>query len=362
MAEVIKEGDVSVYAEFDNRLARPSPQPRVALERLPVIDLKPFVDGGPLAERQRVARELRDACVNIGFFYLTGHGIAGAELDEAIRQGHRFFALPEEERMKVHKDKSPMGVGYVPAGGSERTPDTREIFSIARPTMPGEPPGKNRAGESLWPEESVLPGFRAFMLGHLAKRVTVTRQLLHAFALSLELPEEFFDRSHHHMVGQMVFNHYPATDPSKVSSTQWGISPHTDYGSFTVLSQDALGGLQILNAAGEWIDVPPLEGAFVINIGDLFARWTNDLYVSTLHRAVNYNRGARISVPYFVIPEWDVAIECLATCASADNPPRYEPVRAGEYVKALLDQSRRTGRAGISQQAAARFTRGEGKP
>jgi isopenicillin N synthase-like dioxygenase len=360
MAEVTKEGDVTVYAEFDNR----DSVRRAALTALPVIDLTPFVSDGSRGDRERVAAEIRRACIDIGFFYLRGHGIAQSELDEAIRWGHRFFELPLEERMKVHKDLSPLGVGYVPAGGNDRNPDTREVFSIAREALPGEAdPARNRAGESLWPADLVLPGFRAFMTSHLEKRVALTRQLLHAFAMSLELPETFFDASHRYMVGSLVYNYYPPLDPSKIERTQWGISPHTDYGSFTVLSQDSLGGLEVRNAAGDWVEVPPLEGAFVINIGDLFARWTNDLYVSTLHRAVNYNRGARISCPYFVIPESDVVIDCLETCRGAGSPPRYEPVRAGEYVRALLDQSRRTGRAGVSVQAASRFrTKGGDAP
>ncbi len=361
MADVVRDGDVSRYADFDNRgdnREAPARVKRRALERLPVIDLSPFVSGAAVAEREAVARELRRACVDIGFFYLTGHGIPEGELDEAVAWGHRFYALPLEERMKVHKSRSPVGVGYVPAGGSnpgeDRAPDTREVFSMPREEQPGEPRHeRSQAGHALWPR--ALPGLEAFAKRHIDKRIALTRHLLHAFALSLQLPETWFDASHHYLACNLVFNHYAPTDPARIERTQWAISPHTDYGSFTLLSQDGLGGLEVLNAAGDWIQAPPLAGAFVVNIGDLFARWTNDLYVSTLHRAVNYNRGARISVPFFVVPESSVIIECLATCQGPGNPARYEPVKAGDYVAALLDQSRRTGRAGISTQTASRF-------
>ena len=134
--------------------------------------------------------------------------------------------------------------------------------------------------------------------------------------------------------------------------TQWGISPHTDYGSFTLLSQDALGGLEVRTAADEWIDVPPIPGTFVVNIADLFARWTNGLYRSSLHRASNFNTGgrARISLPLFFNPHPKTRIECLPTCQGPGNPAKYEPVEAGPYVRALLEQSYRTGRPGVAQK------------
>jgi isopenicillin N synthase-like dioxygenase len=364
MADVIREGSIEGFSDFDNRAS--APVERAALNAVPAIDISAFGKGGTEEQKRRVAAQLRRACMDIGFFYLTGHDIPAEELDEAIRRGHELFGLPKEELARLHKDNSPYGLGHVPSGGTQpgydKAPDTREVFSMTRERLPGEPEGgRNWSGHTLWPDEKLLPGFKAFTQKHIERRVALTRHLLKAFAMSLELPADWFDRSHDFLVCNLVYNYYPALDPAKVDRTQWGISPHTDYGSFTLLSQDDLGGLEIRNSAGEWIQVPPRRGAFVVNIGDLFARWTNDLYVSTLHRAVNYNRGARISLPLFVIPRFDVSVECIETCRSRDNPARYEPVGAGEYVRTLLEQSRRTGRAGISTQAAARFkTQGGG--
>ena len=130
-----------------------------------------------------------------------------------------------------------------------------------------------------------------------------------------------------------LINYYPPLDAATVKQNQWSFSPHTDYGGFTLLSQDALGGLQVRNCAGEWIAVPPLEGTFVINIGDLMAMWTNDLYASTLHRAANVSGAARISIPFFASPHPSTVIRCIETCQSPGNPPRYLPVTAGEYVR-----------------------------
>ena len=137
--------------------------------------------------------------------------------------------------------------------------------------------------------------------------------------------------------------------------TQWGISPHTDYGTFTLLWQDRNGGLEVRNAAGDWIQAPPLEGAFVVNIGDTLQMWTNDLYISTLHRVVNSSSKARISQPLFTYPHGKTLIECLSTCHGPGNPPKYEPIVCEVYNQALVDQAARTGRPGLSKQTASRF-------
>lgn len=359
MASITADGGIERFLDFDNRGGAGEVK-RVPLKNLPIIDISPIVLNGAVADQQDVGCKIRDACVNIGFFYLGGHGIPVEELDELIVWGHRFWALPLEERLKLQKSAESRGLGYVPAGGTnpgtDTCVDTREVFSMSREVMPEEPEeGRHAAGCTRWPPESLMPGFKSFMQAHIARRILLTRQLLRGFALSLELQPDYFAASHHFVGCNLVFNHYPATDPGQVDRTQWGISPHTDYGTLTLLWQDNLGGLEVRNAAGDWIAAPPIPGAFVVNIGDLFARWTNDLYSSNLHRAVNYNQGARISVPFFVYPRANFEIECLETCQSPGRPARYEKVRADTYVMALLEQSRRTGRAGVSAQAAGRM-------
>ncbi len=365
MVELIKDGEVALYDDFDNRFLRQDK--RFAIERkpltgLPVIDLAPFVEGSGLAERQRTARALREACVDIGFFYLAGHGIPEAEFDEVIRWAHRFFALPQSEKMKLHCSKSPQRQGYVGVGGAnpetnpDKAPDLKERFYMSRDLLPGEPKtGRRQAGASQWPEAGVLPGFTEFMKAHIKKRCAVTQHLIRAFALSLDLPESYFDGMYRYMSAVFVLNYYPPLDTENLRDTQWSFSPHTDYGAFTLVTQDALGGLQVRNSARQWIDVPPVPGTFVVNLGDLFATWTNDLYASTLHRAANTSDKPRIAVPFFVSPEGSTLVRCLDTCQGADNPPRYEPVVAEEYVLALLDQANRTGRPGLATKTAERF-------
>ncbi|MFM9972415.1 MAG: isopenicillin N synthase family dioxygenase [Burkholderiales bacterium] len=365
MAKSVTPEELALYADFDNRFLRADKRfsvVRKPLERLPIIDLSAFVHGSGMAERQKVAGDLREACVDIGFFYLDGHGISAAELEEVCRWAHRFFELPGAQKMKVHCNLNRWKQGYVGVGGAnpesnpDKAADLKERFYMNRDCLPGEPEERRGAtGASQWLAPDVLPGFEPFMKAHIAKRYAVARHLLHAFSLSLELPETYFDHMYHYLSATFVLNYYPPLDTTNLKETQWSFSPHTDYGSFTLLSQDQLGGLQVRNSAREWIDVPPIPGTFVVNLGNLFATWTNDLYASTLHRAANTAVSSRVAAPFFVSPQGATLVSCLDTCQGPDNPPRYEPVLSEDYIRALTTQATRTGRPGLSPQTTRRL-------
>lgn len=335
---------------------------RKTLTRLPVIDLAPFVGGGTADERRAVAKALREACIDIGFFYLSGHGIAQSEFDAVVTMGHRFFELPLAEKTKLHSNNSPERLGYRPLGGpnpgsnGDKTPDIKERFHMAREVLSGEPQdGRRDAGLSQWPDERVLPGFTSLMRAHIAARCDVARHLARAFALSLDLAEDSFDAIYRYPGGSVVLNYYPPIDPSTVQASQWSFSPHADYNAFTLLYQDQLGGLQVMNAAGTWIDVPFVPRTMVVNIGDLFQSWTNDLYTSTLHRVYNKSAAARISVPHFASPNGAALIECIPTCTGPGNPPRYAPIRAEDFVKNMLAEAYRTGLPALGAKTAERL-------
>lgn len=335
---------------------------RQAIDALPIIDIAPFLDPhGSDAARRAVARELRRVCIDIGFFYLTGHGIAARELDEALSRGRDFFHLPLTAKQPVTAGKGPTRFGYFPLGGSNeygKLGDLKERFSLTREVIPGEPAEGNSAGLSQWPDEAALPGFRSFFTAHIAKRAQLTRALAQVFALSLDLPADYFDAAFAHLGCVLMFNYYPkvaqagdaSSDPSR-----WSFSPHTDYGAFTLLSQDDLGGLQVRNSAGDWIDVTPVPGSFVVNIGDMFAMWTNDLYKSSLHRVMNFNDNERLSLAFFTYPQGRTQISCLPSCMSAENPPRYPSVEAEAYHRALVAESRNAGKPGISARTEERL-------
>jgi len=363
MVELVKDDAVALYGDFDDRFQLHDARfgiDREALSEIPVIDFSPFVGESSLEARKQVGREIRSACIDIGFFYLSGHGISAGELDETNRQALRLFELPPDKKEGLYKDKAgPGGIMRIGADLGDRNPDKasdlKEVYGMTREVLPGEPErGRMGAGGTFWPPEADLPGWRAFMQATHRKRTVVAQKLARAFALSLDLPETYWDAIHKYMGGNFVLNYYPAFKGKRLP-TQWSISPHSDYGTYTLLSQDSLGGLQVRNAAGIWIDVPPVPGTFVVNIGDLMAVWTNDLYLPSLHRALNLAEVPRISAPLFCYPHGSTVIECLETCQGLGNPPLYEPRTAEEHVSALVQQSRRTGRPGITTRTARRF-------
>jgi isopenicillin N synthase-like dioxygenase len=353
----------NIYSNFDARFRSQEDRfglSREALSALPVIDIAPLVqESSSLAERQAVGRKIRAASVDLGFFYAVGHGITQSELDELNGWVHRFFELPFNEKMKLDNSKRPWKLGYLQAGGTnaDATADTRESFHMSRELELGEQGSPSLgAGLSVWPDPDVLPGFSAFIKNHIAKRVTVARKLVRGLALSLELPETYFDEMFRYPGGFLSFNYYPPKSPEAGQRKQWGISPHSDYSGFTMLSQDEHGGLEVRNSAGEWVNVTPLEGAFVVNIADLLAIWTNDLFTPALHRASNVRSDvARVSVPLFFGPSDDTVVSCLETCQSPDNPPRYTPRTAGAHVLALLEASHDAGRIITGDETARRL-------
>lgn len=359
------EKTVGLYTDFDNRFQQSQARfgiERAALTEVPVIDFSPFAAGDSAAARRDIGRQIRRACIDIGFFYLVGHGIPAADLAEAIRRAHELFGLPLAEKMKLHKNLSPSRQGYMQVGGTDpdanddTAADLREVFGMSREVMAGEPAeGRFGAGEAQWPADDVLSGFQDFMQRHIAQQVALAQQLAQGFAISLDLPETYFDDIHRFLGCNYSLNNYRAFGEDELQDNQWGISPHSDYGSFTMLAQDDLGGLQVRNAAGAWIDVPPIPGSFVVNIGDLFAIWTNDLFTPNLHRATAVREKPRISTPFFVFPQGVAEVRCLETCQGPDNAPRYSPTTAGEHVWALIQRSHETGRPGIAARTAERF-------
>ena len=330
-----------------------SSEKREAIKEIPVIDISPFLCGDDTSKAD-TAEALRKACIDVGFFYLTGHGFPAGELDRAVEHAHRFFELPLDVKMRYRSEKSG-GTGFVRIGGlnpdatAEESADIKERFIMVRKTS-------NAAdADSCWPEETVVPGFSSFMQNHNLLRVDLARSLSRAFAMSLRKPEAHFEPFYAQMAYNTMLNYYPPLSEAAVSRSQWSFSPHTDYGGFTLLSQDSLGGLQVRNSAGTWIDVPPRQNTFVVNIGDLTAMWTNDLYTSTLHRAANVSGVARISIPFFASPHHASVIETLDTCVTAERPLRYPATTAGDYLRRLIDQADTTGRPGISDKTAERL-------
>lgn len=360
MVDVIQADQRAAYADYDSRAHSRAPQ-RVAVSDLPIIDLAPFMGESAHEDRLRAARAVRAACIDIGFFYVTGHGFTAKELDDVLAQGLAFFALPLEAKMKVLSPDVDRP-GFVRTGGldpdknRDKIVDIKERLSLTRELKPGEQARADaRTGKTQWPSRALLPAFEATLKDYIARLQRVTEALNRAFALSLDLPEDYFDGLYQRPDMTLTMNFYPPVDPSKLKATQWSFSPHADYTAFTVLLQDGSGGLQARNSAGRWIDVTPKDGTFVVNVGNVLARWTNDLYSSTLHRALHIGNDPRISAAFFVYPDATTVVRCIETCQGPDNPPRYEDVTTAQYVRALREDAHRAGRPAVTVDTAQRL-------
>src|SRR5262245_39153187 len=312
---------------------------------VPVIDVAPFFTGGR-AERLAVARAIGRACEDIGFFTIVGHGVDPGLIERMDRVSRAFFDLPLADKQKVARPKPEQSRGYIGVGEENlaygvgtATTDLKEFFAIGPVDVPDAPYYTAPAAypsfaPNVWPERPAE--LRDVYTAYYRALERLAAEVMRAFALALDLCEEFFaDKIDRHISGIRVIN-YP-DQPVAPPPDQLRAGAHSDYGALTILkAENAPGGLEVLNRTGEWVDVKPAAGAFVVNIGDLMMHWTNDRWVSTLHRVTNPPRDAalgsrRQSVVFFFQPNYDALIECLPSCTSAENPTRYAPVTSGKH-------------------------------
>jgi isopenicillin N synthase-like dioxygenase len=316
------------------------------LSRIPVIDIAPFRTG---ADKAGVARAVAQACEEIGFFCVTGHGIDAALTDRAFAVSRDFFDQPVDVKMRYKPvgEVAPRGYAAMETKGLGATlgldvpKDLREQYMLGTlaPIVPALQHVEAAAGcyaPNLWPETPAdyRPVFTELYRSFEALAATLMR----VFALGLDLPEDFFaDKIDHHF-SVLGSNHYPPlSHPPQPGQLRTG--EHTDFGSLTILLPTAgPGGLQVRTADGTWIDVQPIPGALIINLGDMMARWTNDRWRSTLHRVANPPEAAaamsrRQSIAFFCHPNYDAEIKCFESCAGPDRPVRYPPILAGEHMR-----------------------------
>jgi isopenicillin N synthase-like dioxygenase len=313
------------------------------LTAVPVIDLAPF-GAGPGADA--VARAVDAACTDIGFFTVVGHGVPAVLVARMLETSRAFFDLPAPEKARVARPRPEQSRGYLALGdenlsysrGDASTTDLKEFFAIGPVDVPDEeyyrrPEAYPSFAANLWPERPA--DFRPVWTEYYRAMERLAARIMRVFARALDLPADYFhDKTDRHISGIRA-NHYPeqreAPRPGQIRA-----GAHTDYGAVTILLPDGVPGLEVLTRDGEWVAVTPPPGAFVCNIGDLMQHWTNDRWISTMHRVVNPPRAAaagncRLSIPFFHQPNYDALIECLPGCCGPDNPARYEPVTSGQH-------------------------------
>ncbi|KAF8817070.1 2OG-Fe(II) oxygenase [Phlegmacium glaucopus] len=315
----------------------------VYFEKIPIIDLKDLGSQDPTKRRQ-LADEIRNACIQVGFFYVINHGIPEHMTEGAIEMAQKFFSLPTETKMEIEYRKTPNFKGYSPLlsgnNNSEGAGDLQEGFEfgwedLVKDNDVDESSGA-MAGANVWPSEEHVPRFRQTVLDYYYSAVNLGKALFPLFALALNLPEHFFDDKTQHSAALMKLLHYPP-QTGTFDERVIGIGAHTDWECFTILwQQPGIQALQVLNPDKQWIKAPPIPGSLVINLGDQFARWTNDIFKATVHRAVNRSGVRRYSIPLFFGTDYNVKLEPILSCTSPDRPPRYEAITAGEYVKSRL--------------------------
>jgi len=295
---------------------------------IPVLDWRQFE-----TDQTGFVTRLARACRDTGFFLLTHHGIPDPLLADVFDQADRFFALPEAEKARVSLLNNPHYRGWGKSGeenldDSSTQQDSKETFNIGLDLSPDDPrvqAAEPFRGVNQWPD---LPGFSDTLLTYYKAAFVLGLDLHRAFALDLGLPEQFFTPKFADSMSALRLLNYP---PATGAKDEIGAGAHSDYGSITLLMTDGEPGLQVRPRGQGWVDVPKVDGAFVVNIGDCLMRWTNDIYVSTPHRVLAPAHRRR-SVAMFVEANPNTVIEALP----GTGDPKYPAIKAADYLMSRL--------------------------
>ena len=312
-------------------------------KEIPVIDISPLVgpQNNPKSLR-KTAKEIENACKNIGFFYVKNHQIPQNHLDAVILVMQEFFNLPEEKKMKIHIGNSDVFRGYTPLGKelTNAKYDWHECVDFGLDLEPNHPEviaGNQLLGPNQWPENQ--PNFRKALERHWDLMILLGRRITEGLAMSLGFDKKKFARFMCKSHSFMRISNYPPYGKDQEENVGDGIGAHIDYGFLTILLQDNIGGLEVKNADNEWVSAPIIPGTFLINIGHMIQRWTNDYYKATIHRVIPPKHETRCSLPFFFEPNFDAIVVPLDTFCSKNNPPRYKPFHFGNYLESKFTTS-----------------------
>ncbi|KAH8690451.1 hypothetical protein BGW36DRAFT_439553 [Talaromyces proteolyticus] len=339
---------ISAYGPV-HRTIKKDPPRDATLEEIPIIEISRIFSDS-LDVRKTVAKEIRDAAATIGFFYMKGHGIPEKVINTALQSAQDFFHQPEEIKQRVNQANSKWFNGWngpkSHRANAVESLDVRESFGFRYDprydpsvddveSIPQEIKDGFRAEEYCWTQTANLSHFKTDVLEYWRSCLAVARRLIRIFALALDLPEDYFDAMTSHPDAAVALNYYPSIPDSvveKADAEVVSIGSHTDLQFFTMLWQDQNGGLQVLNRDGQWLNAKPIEGTFVVNIGDYLMRITNDRFISTVHRAKNFSKNERYSMPFFLGFNFNETCGVLPSCVDSDHPAKYEPISCSEWV------------------------------
>ncbi|WP_315836315.1 isopenicillin N synthase family dioxygenase [Bradyrhizobium prioriisuperbiae] len=312
---------------------------RVQSASLPVIDIG-GLSSDKLSDREAVGARLRAACLHNGFFYISHHGVSDQLVADVFAEAASFFELPPERKAEVDKSRSKANRGYEPLQGQTlepgAPPDLKEGYYIGPEHAAADPrvlAGMFNHGANQWPASR--PRFKPVMEAYLEVMLALSERMMSGIALSLSLSEDYFTGYCTDAMATVRLLHYPP-QPAQGVPNQKGAGAHTDFGGLTLLRQGDIGGLQVWDqGTSGWIHADPVPGTFVVNLGDMIARWTNDRYRSTLHRVVNASGQQRYSVPFFYTGNYAHKVECIPTCLAPGEQPKYPPITVEEHMRAM---------------------------
>lgn len=297
--------------------------------QVPVIDVSEIIlDSASPAARDAVG-QIATACREWGFFQVVNHGIPQALVDSTWRETAAFFTGPQSAKDAIMRTReNPWG--YFNNELTKNQRDKKEVFDY---TTDGVDP--IYGSENRWP---ALDGAFRSTLSEYRDAVTgLSLSLLEAFCVGLDLPADFmradFEKDH---TGFIRLNYYPVRDPLEQSGVEQlpvadlGVHHHTDAGALTVLLQDDVGGLQVFRD-GHWHDIPPVQGAFVINTGDMMQVWSNDIYQAAIHRVLAMDSRDRYSIPFFFNPSAQTEVAPLPSVVSDERPARYRAISWSDF-------------------------------
>ncbi|KAH7304298.1 2og-Fe oxygenase family protein [Stachybotrys elegans] len=329
-----------------------SDAPSTAFTSIPTIDLANLKSGNP-DDRKRIANEIYQACAECGFFYIQNHGIPDEVIKDTFALLRRFFALDHETKMDAHVQKNPAIRGYEPMMETNLDPrskgDVKEAFTMGdcylEPEqnytgLTGGPPPQNvTKPQNIWPKDA--PWWRDGLYTYYNHILPLAKDLVRIFALAFQLPggETGLDHLFRFPITGMRPLHYP---PTKISGEDEeiavGLGAHADFSWLTLVLQDDVPALEVLNPDGVWVDAPPKPGTFVCNVGQYLERQSNGRFPATVHRVRNRTGQERYSLPFFLTPDPDVNLEVLQCCLDPnERTPRYDPINVGDlYIRRVL--------------------------
>lgn len=295
---------------------------------IPVIDITALRDGSDPAS---VAQKLHEASQGLGFIYVSGHGIPEQSISSARELAFKFFRSEAKEKETVTVSSSHRG--WLAAGGAKmgdkQKADLKESFIWGLQDENGNTISDHTLrGRNQWPH--FIPELEPTAMDYFEHAHEVAHHLMRGFALGLGLDESFFLKTSSRPLSRASFVYYPAQNVD-LGADQFGVGPHTDFGVLTVLCQDSVGGLQVKDVNGEWIQAPPIEGTLIVNVADLLARWTDGAYKSTPHRVVNSSGKERLSMVLAFDPNPETIIDAREIFGD-DYVAREPATTCGEYL------------------------------